>query len=165
MNFPMIIIVYVAVVLVLRTWVLGFELPFTSLNLSDPTHHHTSIPSTHKRFFKTLPFFTEAASVGHREKYGGLYMTHLQHMSIKQLILIFKISSTKIFSNFIYFSFTSILGSLKKIIFILIISTNNVISVKYYHNEDTTTICKQSSFIVCLMFKYFGMLVGANQFF
>jgi hypothetical protein len=79
--------------------------------------------------------------------------------------LILKISSTKIFSNFIYFSFTSILGSLKKIIFILIISTNNVISVKYYHNEDTTTICKQSSFIVCLMFKYFGMLVGANQFF
>jgi hypothetical protein len=53
-------------------WVLSF---LSLRSISDPTHHHTSIPSTHKRFFKTLPFFTEAASVGHREKYGGLYMT------------------------------------------------------------------------------------------
>jgi hypothetical protein len=67
----------------LECWVLSF---LSLRSISDPTHHHTSIPSTHKRFFKTLPFFTEAASVGHREKYGGLYMTHLQHMSIKQLI-------------------------------------------------------------------------------
>jgi hypothetical protein len=80
----------------------GFWAFLSLRSISDPTHHHTSIPSTHKRFLKTLPFFTEAASVGHREKYGGLYMTIFKHMSIKQLIKFWRFPSTKIFSNFFF---------------------------------------------------------------
>jgi hypothetical protein len=140
MNFPMIIIVYMAVVLVLRTWVLGFELPFTSLNLRPHTPTHAFIQLT-KVFYNTS-FFTKAPSVGHREKYGRLYMAKLQHMSIEQLINFWRFHVQKY--SLIFFSFTSFWGSLKKYIYILIISTNNVISVKYYHDEDTTIICKQA---------------------